>query len=478
MHRHGNVYIAKITSSKKAGAFVITAHDHSGRAPDAYATFIQYGRARYISVGLSPPVILSDDISFTTALATVTDAQGDPVPADTVSFTSSDSGQTPGPTTNHHDGTYTAQIRSSATPGQATITATDRTAKISGRAILTQLPNSSTTTLMVPQSPVVTNQAVTLLAEIASSAGSASGTMSFTANGTAIPGCIAEPIASANSFALCQTSFSVSASPEQLAAIFTPDSSSSVAGSTGVAALNVGPDGTFTSLSSSRSFVPVGESVTYRALVSPAHHGLIQPSGAVQFIDNGKLIRSCTSEPLQSLSGLLAATCTVRYNQAGTHRIVGTYNGDLNFSSSSSNIVPVPVQVLGTIEATMQWSFRLAGSYTTVLAFNLNGAPVGPTVRISCHGGGCPFAERAITVRKFSSCPRDRGKCARHRIRAVNLAPALENHRLRPGAHLIVAITRSGWIGKRYLFAMRADKGPHVQIACLAPGAARPGTGC
>ncbi len=477
MHRHGNAYIAKITSSTKAGAFVITAHDHSGGAPDAHATFVQYGRATHISVALSPPVIVSDDVSFTTAIATVTDALGDPVPTDSVGFAASDFGQTPGPTTNHHDGTYTAPIRSSATPGQATITATDRTAKISGWAILSQLPNASTTALTVPLSSVVTNQAVTLLAEVASSAGSASGTMSFTANGAAITGCIAEPIAPANSFALCQASFRGSTSPEQVVATFTPDSSSSVAGSTGVAALNVGPDGTSTSLSSSRSFVPVGENVTYTAVVTPAHHGSIQPSGAVQFQDNGRLIRPCASEPLQGISGLPAATCTVRYNQAGTHRIIGTYNGDGNFGGSPSNIVAVPVQVLGTIQATMQWSFTHTRSYTTVLTFNLNGAPVGATVRIRCHGGGCPFAARTITVRKFT-CPGGRHNCVRHRTGPVNLARARDNHHLRPGAHLIVAITRSGWIGKRYLFVMRADKLPQVQIACLAPGVARPGTGC
>jgi Invasin, domain 3/Bacterial Ig-like domain (group 3) len=477
MHRHGRRYVVKITSSRKAGAFVITAHDRSKGTPDAYATLIQYGRAKQVSVSLSPPVILSDNTSFTTATATVTDAHGNPVPGDAVSFTSSDPGQTPGPTTNHHDGTYTARIRSSARPGQSTITAMDRTAKTSGRAILSQQPNASTTTLMVPQSPVLTNQPVTLLAEIASSAGSASGTMSFSANGAAIPGCTAEPIAPADTFAVCQTSFSVSSSPEQLTAVFTPDSLSNVAGSVGAAALTVSRDGTSTALSSSRSFATVGESVSYTAVVSPTHHGPLQPSGAVQFKDNGRLIRSCVSQPLQTVSGSAAARCTVRYDRAGTHRITGTYDGDVNFNGSPSNVVPLPVQVLGTIEATMQWTFRLTHSYTTVLSLKLNGAPAGTSVGLSCQGGGCPFARRAITVHKLSSCPA-KTKCRRHRIRTVNLAQALVNHRLRAGAHLVVAITRPGWIGKRYLFAIRANRWPHVQIACLAPGAARPGVGC
>ncbi len=480
MHHHGNAYTANITSTKRAGAFLITAHDVSGAPPDAHATLTQYGPARHVSVALSPPVILGDDTSFTTVIAMVTDALGNPVPADTIGFTSSDPGQTSGPTTNHRNGVYTARIRSSVTPGLATITATDKTAKISGRAILSQVPNPSTTTLVVPQSPVVTNQSVTLVAEIASTAGIASGTINFAANGAPIPGCLAERIANANRSAVCQASFGVSSSslPEQLTAIFTPDSSSSVAGSTGASTLTVGPDETSTSLSSLRSSVTVGGSVTYTAAVSPAHSGPRQPSGTVQFKDNGETIRSCASQPLQSMRGLLAATCTMRYDKAGMQSITATYNRDSNFNGSSSNIVHMPVQVRGTIEATMQWSFRFAPSYTTVLSLELNGASAGATVRISCRGRGCPFAQWAITAGRFTSCARHRSRCRRRRIRTVDLAAALRNHRLRPGADLIVAVTRTGWIGKRYLFAIRAGRSPHVQIACLAPGAARPGVGC
>jgi Bacterial Ig-like domain (group 3)/Invasin, domain 3 len=479
MSHHGNgIYTAKITSSTRAGAFVITAHDLSGAPPDAHATLTQYGRATHVSVALSPAVILGDNASFTTATATVTDALGDPVPAENVRFTSTDPGQTFGPTTNHRNGVYTAQIRASGRPGQATITAKDQTEGISGRATLRQVPNPSTTTLVVPQSPVVTNQVVTLVAAITSAAGSPSGTITFAANGAAVPGCVAERIAAGRRFALCQSSFSVSTSPEQLTAIFTPDSLSTVAGSAGVFALTVGPDATSTSVSASRSSVTVGGSVTYTAVVSPTHPGPNPPSGVVQFEDRGEAIRSCANQPVQSVSGVLAATCSVRYGKAGVHTIIGIYDGDSEFTGSFSNVVQVPVQVRGTIAASMQWSFKFARSYTAVLALELSGAPAGATVRITCRGGGCPFAERALAVSRRKSCPRHHGKCRRRRNRTVDLAPGLRKHRLRPGAHLVVAITRPGWIGKRYLFVMRAGKGPGVQIACLAPGAARPGVGC
>jgi hypothetical protein len=198
----------------------------------------------------------------------------------------------------------------------------------------------------------------------------------------------------------------------------------------------------------------------------------------VQFADRGESIRACASQPLQSVSGVLAAACSVRYGKAGMHSITGIYDGDPEFTGSVSNVVQVPVQVRGTIAATMQWSFKFARSYTAVLALELNGAPAGATVWITCRGGGCPFAKRALAASKRNSCPRHRGKCRRRRNRTVDLAAGLRKYRLRPGAHLVVAITRTGWIGKRYLFVMRAGKRPGVQIACLAPGAARPGVAC
>jgi hypothetical protein len=41
-----------------------------------------------------------------------------------------------------------------------------------------------------------------------------------------------------------------------------------------------------------------------------------------------------------------------------------------------------------------------------------------------------------------------------------------------------VQILRPGWIGKYYLFTMRAGRGPKIKISCLAPGRTAPGRGC
>jgi hypothetical protein len=85
---------------------------------------------------LQPSSIVADGSSSTTATAVVTDAQGHVLPAETVVFSSSDSADKVGATTNAGNGTYTAIITSSTTVGTPTITARDGT--VSGHALLTQ----------------------------------------------------------------------------------------------------------------------------------------------------------------------------------------------------------------------------------------------------------------------------------------------------------------------------------------------------
>src|SRR5690348_6583355 len=104
-------------------------------APAALAA----GPASNVTVSLSPAIIAANGSSTTTATATVTDANGAVVPGDPVAFSSTDGGQGIGATTDNSDGTYTATITSSMTPGQSMITATDTSvANVSGTATLTQ----------------------------------------------------------------------------------------------------------------------------------------------------------------------------------------------------------------------------------------------------------------------------------------------------------------------------------------------------
>jgi hypothetical protein len=198
----------------------------------------------------------------------------------------------------------------------------------------------------------------------------------------------------------------------------------------------------------------------------------------VQFFDGEQPVASCLSQQL--LNG--GATCTVTYKALGRHSITATYGGDANFRGSTSpaqpvSVVPVPVQVLGTITSTMQWTFFYTPAYTKVLALVVNGASTGATVLVKCHGRGCPYANHATAVTGASPCGRSGKRTCGARGR-IDLTADFRRHRLNVGATITVMITRPGWIGKYYTFAVRARRGPRVQISCLAPGRTRPGVGC
>jgi len=381
--------------------------------------------------------------------------------------------------TNGGNGTYSALIKGSTTPGPSTITATDTTRKLNAVATLTQTLNGSNLSLAAFPSTAVTNQSVTLLAAVTSSPGP-SGTVTFAVGGHPIAGCTGEPISPSTPAATCTTSFAASTSPEMVTADFTPNSSSGVASATGSATVTVGPDSTTTSLDASNT-TGVGDSTTYTATVQPpaSRSGPVEPGGTVEFLDAGQPIPSCLSQPLSGGG----AVCTVSYGSQGSHTITARYSGDPNFNGSTStsatvSVVPVPADVAGIIAATMQWTFTYAPSYTKVLALVVNGLPPNTTVSVTCHGRGCPVPKRLATTARTKRCqtPGKNGKCSGPKT--VDLTPAFKNRLLRSGTKISVKISRPGWIGKSYTFTARAARRPTIQIACMAPGATHTSSGC
>ncbi len=153
---NGNgTYTATITSSTTVGTPTITATDESvtPNPPSGTAPLAQTGPPASVSVTLSPSSIVADGVSTSTATATVEDADDNPVPDQTVTFSSTDSGETIGPVTDNGTGTYTATITSSTTRGTPTITATD--GAVSGTATLTQTgPPASVSVALSPTSIV------------------------------------------------------------------------------------------------------------------------------------------------------------------------------------------------------------------------------------------------------------------------------------------------------------------------------------
>jgi Bacterial Ig-like domain (group 3) len=342
-------------------------------------------------------------------------------------------------------------------------------------------PKTSVTALVASPAAPVVNQAVTLTAAVTStdSTSTPSGSITFLNGTSAIDGCANEPVVPSAQTVIvsCQTSFA--ASTAQLTAVFSPSAGATVTGSSSpTIGLVIDRDTTSISLDVSKA-VGVGSSTAYSATVTsaPGRLGTLQPTGTVEFLDGGQPIASCSHQPLTKAG----AACTVAYNAAGSHTITAQYGGDANFRGSSAPAQPVsvitpPPQVLGLIGSTMQWTFHLTTTYTQVLALVVNGAS-GATVTMNCHGRGCRSARYTTLVSKTVRCGQAQtGTCPARG--SIDLAPRLLGRRLSLGAQITVAITRPGWIGKYYRFTVRTRRAPRVQIACLAPGAIRPGAGC
>jgi hypothetical protein len=341
----------------------------------------------------------------------------------------------------------------------------------------------STTALTVSPQPSITNQTVTLVGTVTAGPGSVdpSGTLAFLNGATPISGCAQVPVRPTGQTVtiVCQATFG--ASVAELSAVFAARPGSVVAGSAStVDAVSVGRDSTLTSL-----FVPkaviAGEPTTLIAQVSPpaVRPGPLEPTGTVEFLDDGKPIPGCLARPI----GPTGAICTITYAATGARALTARYQGDGNFESSASRPLTAHVVARARITATMRWSFYFTPTYTRVIALMLQGA-THTRVLVTCHGEGCPFTRRVLSSKRRDrrmSCK----KKVHHRCRktkgssgTVNLAPRFGSRRLRAGALIVIAITRPGWIGKYFAFTTRPGGEPRTRIGCLPPGVTRPGKGC
>lgn len=339
----------------------------------------------------------------------------------------------------------------------------------------------TTTSLEASPNTAVTNETVTLIATVTSSTSATppSGTITFKNGGTAIRGCANLPVAPSGQSVTVTCPRSFASSTPQFTAAFAPKGGSNLTASASPTdTVAIGRDSTSTSLDVSRTVRP-SASTTYTAAVAPppSRPGPIEPTGSVAFYDGGQPIASCLSQPLTNGG----ATCTLTYRASGAHSITAQYVGDANFTASAAAAQPVsvvadPKATVGSVTSTMQWTFYYTPTYTKVLALVVNGAS-GATVLVKCQGRGCPFAKRTGAVTRSRRCGRG-GKSRCTASGTIDLGAGFRKRRLDPGARITVMITRPGWIGKYYLFTVRARQAPGIRIACLAPGGTRPGVGC
>jgi len=147
---------------------------------------------------------------------------------------------------------------------------------------------------------------------------------------------------------------------------------------------------------------------------------------------------------------------------------------------STSAIVPTAVsEAQPVVGSAMTWSFGWTRKYTIVESLVMHEVPVGSTIEIACHGHGCRFTHwRTDNVLPRSGCGR-RG-CVVRRLKVVHgeldLTTLFKGWRLRAGAHIAVGITRTGWVGKSFVFTTLVDRTPRVLITCLSSDPGKGGT--
>jgi hypothetical protein len=328
---------------------------------------------------------------------------------------------------------------------------------------------SATSVVAFSQSTPSTNQTVTLVATVSSNSGNGNphGSLSFFNGSNAVPGCANKGVNGGLATTIvCQTSFG--AGQAQISAAYVPDPASLVAGSTSdTTSVDVGKGPTSILLAVTPRVAPSGRATYVATLGVPlANAGSVLPSGSIDFLDGGQPIAGCANQVLSSLT----ATCSVSYASAGEHTITARYDGDPNFTGSTSSASGVQIVtgaprapvVRGRLGSTLGWKLFYHPHYSEMSELEAFAIAKGTTILIQCTGKGCPFASRKI---KRASGQFDLLRPFRHR-------------HLQAGARITVRFTRKDWVGKYYSITIRPGRKPKIIETCLAPGGVKPGAGC
>jgi hypothetical protein len=323
---------------------------------------------------------------------------------------------------------------------------------------------STTSTLSVQtfsQNAPSTNQAVTLVATLSSNSGNANphGSLSFFNGSNAIPGCAGKGVSGGQTITIvCQASFGAGAA--QVSAAYVADPGTLVGGSTSdTTTLNVGKSTTSISLAVTPKVAPGGHATYVATLGVPlSNAGPILPTGSIQFLDGGQPISGCASQALSNLT----ATCSVSYASVGGHSITVHYDGDPNFTGTTSSASGVQVVkgapkapvVRGVLGSTLGWKVGFHPRYSVLISLNAYAVAKGTSILIQCAGNGCPFTTWRLTKPGAT----------------VNLLSHFGHHHLRPGTRITVRLVRPNWVGKYYLIRIRGGHGPRITKRCLAPG--------
>jgi hypothetical protein len=192
------------------------------------------------------------------------------------------------------------------------------------------------------------------------------------------------------------------------------------------------------------------------------------------------------SRPAHGTLGTLnQARHSVRYTpRAGFHggdrfSYTATDPGGTSKRATAAITVPKPGGTLAF--ALLGWNFNPLSNYSQVESMTASGVPVGTRIAASCAGHGCRLRIAPVDVTNATTCPSKQHRCkrkARPNTHSVDLTPKLRGVHFPVGSNLTVTLTKRGFIGKAYVFTMRANRLPAWKASCLAPGSLVPGKGC
>jgi CSLREA domain-containing protein len=152
-------------------------------------------------------------------------------------------------------------------------------------------------------------------------------------------------------------------------------------------------------------------------------------------------------------------TVTIQLNPAGRRLLASQYVLPATLSVGGTTPMTLPVTFsYPLIKSGVSYTWAFGARSSTARELTVTRIPPAGKVRVICHGGGCPFAQRTFAAR--------RGR--------VVLTPAFRGHPLRPGATLVVEIIAANQVGKAETFKIRSGQGPAVNQECLPPGTSRP----
>ncbi len=237
----------------------------------------------------------------------------------------------------------------------------------------------TTTTLAALPDPVNAFGSLTLTSTVASNFGTPSGTITFSAGGTML----ATVPLNANGQASATIS-TLGAGTYNLVAIYAATTTYAGSSSAPVTETVLGAEST-TSLKASPNPAPVGQTVTFAAIVKAAQ-GSAVPTGTVTFSDGQTVLGTA---PVSTVGSASFSTSSLA---AGTHTITASYGGDANFSRSSASVTETITVLATTLSLSASPNPAGSGQPVTLTATLVSAAAGIPLIgTITFEDGGNPI---------------------------------------------------------------------------------------